>query len=171
MDPFIGEIKLVPYTFAPVGWMFCDGSLLSIAQNQALFSLLGTTYGGDGVTNFAVPDFRGQVGLSQGTSTTGTNYALGQHAGTPQVTLTTQQLPTHNHLVQVLASSGDQPQPAGHYLAGNKGGALVYAHNLKSPGAATPLSPTGGGGPHDNMQPYLALNYIIATEGIYPSQN
>ena len=171
MDPFLGELKLVPYNFAPVGWMFCDGSLLEISSNEALYSLIGTTYGGDGVNSFGLPDFRGQVGVSQGQSTAGGNYVIGGHAGTPEVTLTTQQLPSHNHMIQVQSAPGNLLTPEANYLAKTLNEEGIYASGLKVPGTTAPLTNTGGNQPHNNMQPYLALNYVIAVTGIYPSQN
>lgn len=168
MDPYLGEIKLVPYTFAPVGWAFCQGQLMSISQNSALFALLGTTYGGDGQSTFALPDFRGRVALSEGQSTTGSNYALGEVAGVPSVTLTVGQLPTHNHKVAVLSTAGNQVSPVGQHMSVGTHVGNVYGPPKLGTGPGPTLSNTGGNGPHDNIQPYLALNYIIALEGIFP---
>ena len=172
MDPFIGEIKLVPYTFAPVGWAFCDGSLLQISTNTALFSLLGTTYGGDGVNTFALPDMRGQVAFAMGQSTAGSNYVLGQFGGVPQVTLTVPQIPSHVHNINVQSGPAGTSVPTGQYLAvADAGVANVYTASTKETGLTAPLNPNTGGVPHDNLQPYLALNYVIALEGIFPPHN
>lgn len=170
MDPYIGEIKLVPYLFAPVNWHFCDGSLLPISNYSALYALLGTTYGGDGVNTFGLPDLRGNVAISFGQSTAGSNYVMGETGGVPEASVSTAQLPAHSHNVNVSSTVGTASNPANAYLAvAQPGVGNVYTANLKSPGQTTPLNMSGSGAPHYNMQPYLALNYIIALEGIYPS--
>jgi len=161
-SPYIGEIRLVPYNFAPVGWAFCNGQLLAIADNDALFNLIGTTYGGDGQTTFELPDLQGRVPIHQ-TS----NYAIGQLGGTESVTLTTQQIPAHNHMVATSAS-GNSPSPAGHYPAVAPVAAYgtTFAKNM----AANSIGSGGGSQPHDNRQPSLTLNFIISLFGIFPSQ-
>ena len=170
-SPFIAEIRIFAGNFAPQGWSFCDGSLLSIANNTALFSLIGTTYGGDGQTTFALPDLRNRVPVHMGTGTDGTAFVIGQSGGTATVTLTAAQLPSHTHGVQALSG----PATAGSPALG------VYANALpKTPYASAPsrsvtmnaamLAPTGGGQPHDNMQPYLGISFIISLFGIFPSQ-
>jgi microcystin-dependent protein len=169
-DFFLGEIKLLPYDWAPKYWTLCAGQLLSINSNQALFSLLGTTYGGDGVTTFALPDLRGRVPVHPSTS-----LPQGTKAGQETVTLTTANLPTHNHLVAVSTTAGNNPAFTGNFIAAgsNASGAVnIY-------GTATSLQPldpaavsnTGGNQPHENCQPSLVMNYCIATQGIYPSRN
>lgn len=171
MDPYIGELKLVPYTFAPLGWAFCQGQLMQISQNTPLYALLGTTYGGDGVTTFALPDFRGRVALSAGPSTVGSNYALGEAGGVPSVTLITAQLPTHTHNVAVLSTAGNQQTPIGMHLSVGTHVGNVYGPPKLGTGPGPNLSDTGGNGPHENRQPFLALNYIIALEGIFPPRS
>ncbi len=171
MNPYLGEIKLVPYNFAPRGWAFCQGQLMSISQNNALFALLGTTYGGDGVSTFALPDFRGRVGFSQGQSTAGSNYTQGQVGGQSSVTLTTNQIPSHNHLVNVDSNLADQQIPVGQFLAQENQLGSVYGPPKLGTGPGPSLGMTGGSGPHENRQPFLGLNYVIALEGIFPSRN
>lgn len=169
MDPFVGEIRLFGFNFAPRGWAFCDGSLLAIAQNTALFSLLGTMYGGDGRTTFGLPDLRGRVPLGFGQGPGLTARTQGESAGSETVTLTPPQLPPHGHTV-AAASTATTKNPAGAVPAFTAGGT--------SYGAAPDLSMSpamiGGGGtsqPHPNMQPYLALNWCIALTGIFPPRN
>jgi microcystin-dependent protein len=167
MDPFIGEIRLVPYNFAPKGWAFCAGQLLPINQNQALFALLGTTYGGDGRTTFALPDLRGRIPVGAGQSPAGSDYPLGAAGGSETVKLTTGQLPAHAHHVNASSAAATTKNPATAYPAG--GGAYSAQRNVRM-NAAT-VGRTGSGQAHENRQPYLSLNYIIALYGIFPSQN
>jgi microcystin-dependent protein len=173
MDPFIGQLMLVCFNYAPQGWMFCDGSLLPIAQYQALFALLGTTYGGNGTTNFALPDLRGRVPVGASLSGGGnqlTPRQMGEAGGSETVTLTTPQMPAHNHLVATNDSSESLNVSSGHYLGGG-GRTSIYADQ---PGtttlAANAVTPAGGSQPHANMQPFLGLNWIIAVNGIWPSR-
>lgn len=156
--------------FAPSGWHLCDGSILTINQNQALFALLGTTYGGNGTTNFALPDLRGRVPVHQGTSVGGT-YIMGQIGGTETVTLTLNQIPTHRHALFARDVVGDQTDPAGHVWA--QSAALIYTHSLVSPELMNSgsLAQSGGSQAHDNMMPFLCVNFIISLLGIFPSQN
>jgi microcystin-dependent protein len=173
-DPFIGEIALVPYNFEPRGWAFCNGQILSIAQNTALFSLLGTTYGGNGQTTFALPDLRGRVpmhvGSSQGPGLS--LYNLGEQGGAEAVTLLATQMPVHNHLENVSSANGTSDNPANGILGKNASGVPQYG---AGPGNATmaagAIANAGGSQPHENRQPYLGLNYIIALQGIFPSRN
>lgn len=167
-EPFLGEIRLFPYTFAPRGWAFCAGQIMSIAQNTALFSLLGVTYGGNGQTTFGLPDLRGRVAVSSGQGPGLSNYTLGQVAGTETVTLTTNEMPMHNHLVNASSQASSASRPSGAVPSG--GGAYTGASD------GTVMNPSmigvaGGSQPHENLQPYLTLNYCIALEGIYPSRN
>lgn len=169
-EPFLGEICLYPYNFAPRGWAFCQGQILSIAQNTALFSLLGTTYGGNGQTTFALPDLRGRCAVSSGQGPGLSPYDLGEVTGTETVTLTQQQIPVHPHTVAAVDDDATTSIPSGNLLANI--GAKGYSNK---PGNAQ-MSPTmigGGGGnqPHSNIQPLLCLNYCIALEGIFPSRN
>lgn len=166
---FLGEIKLVPYTFSPAGFAFCDGRLVSISQNTALFSLIGTTYGGDGVNTFALPDLRGRVPLHQGTGGDGNPYVIGQVGGIETVTLSTAQLPSHQHTAACNSgSSNSSNTPA-------RGVWLNWAedqYTSTAPGATmTALPNAGGSQPHDNMLPFQAINYVIALNGIFPSRN
>lgn len=171
MDNYISEIRLFPWNWAPKYWALCNGALLPIAQNQALFSLLGTTYGGDGIRTFGLPDLQGRAALHFGNGSGGA-YALGQFSGTETVTLTTNELPMHNHLALAVAGPGNQQPPADHYLANNSGSNAYYGpHASVQPLNPASMSITGQGVAHENMQPYLVLNYCICTQGVFPSRN
>lgn len=171
---FVGEIRLFPYNFAPKGWAFCLGQILPIQQNTPLFSLIGTTYGGNGTTNFALPDMRGRALVGSGTGHGGT-YAVGEQAGTENVTLFSLQMPRHNHMWAVTRDTGDTALPGGNYFAGSRsGGQPAAAYGV--PGMPVPLAPstigiTGGSQPHYNMQPFTTLCYCIALYGVFPSRN
>ncbi len=166
-EPFLAEVKIVGFTFAPRGWAQCDGQILPIAQNQALFSLLGTTYGGDGRTTFALPDLRGRAPLHPEVN------SLGQKAGEASVTLTTAQIAAHGHAAQGTSEAQNTTAPGSARLAGAGGG----RRPLTPYGAAAnlvdmkPSLNTGGGQAHNNLQPYLALNFVIALQGLFPSRN
>ena len=167
-SPYLGEILLVPYNFAPTGWALCQGQLLSISQNTALFSLLGTTYGGDGRTNFALPDLRGRspIGFGQGQGLQ--NYVQGQTGGEESVTLTLSQIPSHTHPAMGSANTATTANP------GNAVWATESRLNIYSSGGGTAMAPSGASGgnqPHDNMSPYLTLNYVIALQGIFPTRS
>lgn len=163
-EPFLSEIKLVSFNFAPRGWALCNGQLLPINQNQALFALLGTTYGGDGRTTFALPSLRGRVPIHAGSG-----HTLGEAAGSTVVTLSTQQMPAHSHPMNATNSGGDTNVAAGNYLANfNNGYAPPAALTTLAPAAVTSA---GGSQPHNNMMPYLVLNFVIALQGIFPSRN
>ncbi len=169
-QPYVGEMMMVGFNFAPVSWAFCNGQLLSIAENEVLFQLIGTTYGGDGQTTYALPDLRGRLPLGAGQGTGLSNYVIGQIGGVENVTLNVNQLAAHTHLVNPAASSGepttnrpDNAFPAvGGYYAGSTNG---------SPMGAPTLASTGGNQPHNNIQPVLGINWIISLFGIFPSQN
>jgi microcystin-dependent protein len=167
-QPFLGQIILVPYNFAPQGWALCNGQLLSIAQNTALFSLLGTSFGGDGQTTFALPDLRGRVPISSGQAPGLQNYNLGQVGGEETVTLTGNQVGAHSHLVNVNSNHFNSKEPGNNFLA--EGGHFQSAADgsTMNPGM---IANGGGSQPHDNMQPYLGLNYCIALQGIFPSRS
>lgn len=169
-DPFLGEIKLVAYGGIPHGWAPCDGRLLAINTNQALFSLLGTTYGGNGVTTFALPDLRGRVAMHASSTN-----PLGTVGGVENVTLTTNNLPAHNHAVGATSTAADNTTFTNNFVAAttNAQGAvnLYGAAASLQPMAAGVVSNTGGGQPHENCQPSLVLNYCIALNGIFPSRN
>ena len=163
-EPFIGEIKVISFNFPPQGWAFCNGQLLQINQNQALFSILGTTYGGDGRVTFALPNFQGRMPIHQGQG-----FTLGQRGGEVAHTLTINELPAHNHPA-LAAPTADAASPSGTVWAPAEG-ALEYEpapNTMMSPNA---IGNVGGSQPHQNEAPYLVLNFIIALQGIFPSQN
>ena len=171
-EPYLAGIVLFGGNFAPRGWAFCNGQLLSIAQNSALFSLLGTTYGGDGQTTFAFPDLRGRVPIHPGQGPGLSPHTLGEKAGTENRTLLITNMPAHNHLLNAVSESGGASAPAGAFLANS--GALDKEY--KTSGTNVTMHPqaigiSGGSQPFSIMQPYLCINYIIAMEGIYPSRN
>jgi microcystin-dependent protein len=172
-EPFIGEIRMFGGNFPPRNWAFCDGQLLAISQNTALFSLFGTTYGGDGQTTFALPDLRGRIPLHRGHGPGLANRAIGERSGTETVTLTASQLPVHTH--SVLASSDPASNAIGPEgaVTGDAGARQIYAAPSSPPLAmdAGAVASAGGGQPHDNMAPYLAIQFIVALFGIYPSQS
>src|SRR5947209_6862292 len=161
-EPFLGEIKIISWNFPPKGWTFCNGQLLPINQNQALFSILGTTYGGDGRVNFALPDLRGRVPVH-----VGSGFTLGERGGEEAHTLNQSEMPAHTHFVMASSSNANQAIPSV-LAAANK----VYgaASNLTPLGPSSVL-PLGGSQPHLNLMPYLTLNFVIALQGIFPSQN
>jgi microcystin-dependent protein len=169
-EPFIGQIQAFGFNFAPRGWATCDGQIISIAQNTALFSLLGTTYGGNGQTTFALPDLRGRVSLHQGSGPGLSSYVMGQSSGTENVTLISTQMPAHNHLVTANGTAGSKLEdvPSGNFLG------PAEAYSTTTTGATLnpqSLGIAGGNQPHPNMQPYLTINWCIALQGIFPSRN
>jgi microcystin-dependent protein len=175
-EAFIGEIRMFAGNFPPRGWQFCQGQLLSIAQNTALFSILGTTYGGNGQTTFALPDLRGRYPMQPGQGPGLSPRTLGEQGGSETVTLISNQMPAHTHSLVASGALGDQAVPEGHYNA------VVPDPNTQQPLNAYGTTPTttmapgaigvaGGSQPHNNMSPFLCLNFIIAMEGIYPSRN
>jgi len=167
-EPYIGEIRIFAGTFAPQGWAFCDGSLLSIGSYEALFTLIGTTYGGDGQQTFALPDLRGRAPVSAGAAPGLTPRDLGETDGREQVVLTGAEAPAHAHAWRTAATAGTSKLPGGYYA---NGAALSFAAGGEpTPLAASTVASAGGGQPHENMPPFLAVSFIIALEGIYPSQ-
>ena len=171
-EPFLGEIALLPYNFAPRGWAFCNGQLLAISQNEALFALLGTIYGGDGQTTFALPDLRGRVPVSAGQGPGLSNYSLGETFGTETTTLTVNQMPIHAHSVRVSSEPGTSNTPVNAIPAQNRDGIINYtAGAADAQMASEAISPAGGGQPVNNLQPGLAMHYCIALQGIFPSRN
>lgn len=164
-EPFIGEIRLLPFNFAPLGWAFCQGQLLSIAQNTALFSLLGTTYGGNGQTNFRLPDLRGRVAVSSGQGPGLSDYQLGETGGEENHTLITNELPTHNHAVACNGEDSNSANPTSHFPASQTTGYSTASTASMNAGV---IGATGGSQPHNNVQPYLTFNYCIALQGIFP---
>jgi len=168
-EPFLAEIRIVGFNFAPRGWAFCDGQILPINQNQSLYSLLGTTYGGDGRTTFALPDLRSRTPIHRSS-----DHQLGQKSGAETVTLTAAEIAAHTHTAKASSSVGDQVNPAGRVLADVTAPDLAY----RDPEAATTtalrsgtVTNAGGGQAHDNMQPYLTLAFCIALQGLFPSRN
>jgi microcystin-dependent protein len=166
VDQFVGEIRLVGFTFPPSGWALCDGQLLPINQNQALFSLLGTNFGGDGKTTFALPDLRGRVPVGAGEAATGSSYTVGSTGGQETVKLTSSQLAAHAHPIRAHGGASTTTSPVGAVPA--NGGKYAPTQNAQMSSAMA--GQTGGGQPHENRQPYLTLTYIIALTGIFPSQ-
>jgi microcystin-dependent protein len=164
-EPFLSEIKIMSFNFAPKGWALCNGQFLPINQNQALFALLGTTYGGNGQTTFALPNLQGRVPMHFNT------HSLGESAGATNVTLTSSQVPAHTHLVSASQTDGDTPVPTNNVLAATP--AKIYAPPTSNLTTLYPqeVSAVGGGQPHNNMMPYLTLSFCIALQGIFPSQN
>ena len=170
--PFIGEIKMVGFNFAPIGWAFCDGQLLSIAQHTALFTLLGTTYGGDGVTTFALPNLQNRAPVHFGQGAGLSAHQLGEVGGSAGITLTPGQA-GHTHALKATANQASTTSPNGNVLASKRRGGVDVYHPASSTtlDASSVSSSSGGGQPHDNMQPYLGLYFVIALEGVYPSRN
>ena len=163
-EPFLAEIRMVGFNFAPRGWAFCDGQILPINQNQSLYSLLGTTYGGDGRTSFALPDLRGRVPIH-----IGNGHQQGQKSGAETVTLAAAEMPAHTHTIQASNDQSNTQSPADAVLAKS---AQVYreAGTLVNMKSGTMLN-NGGGQAHNNMQPYLAVNFCIALQGLFPTRN
>ena len=167
-QPFIGEVRAVGFTFPPVGWATCNGVLQSIAENSTLFNLIGTTYGGDGQQTFALPNLQSRIPIHQGSNGI-SNYVIGQQGGVENVTITLNQFPTHTHSLQGSATAGSSSDPTGNVL----GSGSAYASGVPTVlmNNASIGSSGGGSQPHNNLQPYLVLNWIIALFGIYPSQS
>jgi microcystin-dependent protein len=174
-QPFLGEIRMFGFYRVPVGWQACDGSLLPISENDALFVLLGTTYGGDGVNTFAVPDLRGRLPIHQGQGPGLGSYVLGQVAGTESVTLTPNQIPAHSHTLVATTAAATATTPGNTLLPGAVSGDTFYVNtitgNTAAPMAVQQLSSAGGSQPHENCMPTLTVQYCIAVAGIFPSQN
>ncbi len=178
MEPYVAQIILFPYSFAPSNFAFCEGQTIAISQNQALYTLIGTTYGGNGTSTFLLPDLREKVALGTGQGPGLSNYVLGQTAGTPSVTVSTQQMPSHNHQV----SSGNianvnnltAAPAAGSWIGPQVLGGKMFSDQPPVPGNAMYaglIANSGGSQPHDNMQPFIGLHYCIALYGIFPTQN
>lgn len=163
MEPYVGEVRMFGGTFAPQGWEMCNGQLLRIADNEVLFALIGTTYGGDGVNTFAVPDLRGRVPVNQSAQ-----YPLGQTGGTETVTLNQLQLPAHTHAASVSSANGTFAAPGAHFWAGNAEEACFSTAAPDAQFNASAIGLAGGANSHENMMPFLATSFIIATTGIYP---
>jgi len=167
-EPYVGEIRMFAGNFAPAGWMFCEGQTLPISENEVLFQLIGTTYGGDGESTFNLPNLASRVPIHMGTSPSGTTYQLGEMAGTEQETLTTQQIPIHNHALFASTSSGTQNDPTGAVIAASPSVTLFIGDTPDGNLAANAMTPQGGSQPHENTQPFLCINFIISLFGIFP---
>jgi len=171
MDAYVGEIRLFAGSYAPTNWAFCDGSVLNISSNPTLYSLLGTTYGGDGTTTFALPDLRGRVPVHFGQLTGGSYYTLGNQGGSETHTLTLNELPSHSHTLSGENVAGNLDNPSGNVLANTN--AYVVNPNSTTIAAmdANSINQPGGYGAHDNVMPFQVLNYIICTQGMFPPRN
>ena len=170
-QPYVGEIRMFAGNFAPSGWMFCEGQQLPISENDVLFQLIGTTYGGDGEESFNLPNLASRVPMHMGTGPDGTTYQIGEMAGTEQETLSIQQIPNHTHPLTASTNPGSATPPGGNVLAVTSGGVQLYYEGQ----ATTAMNPqaigtAGGSQPHENTQPFLCINFIISLFGIFPSQ-
>lgn len=176
-SPFVAQITMYPFNFPPKGWAFCDGQLMPISQNTALFSLLGTNYGGDGKSTFGLPDLQGRAVIGQGQSPGTSEYFIGEEVGTQNVTLLTTEMPSHNHGMVAQTFQGTVVTANGNMLskgvAGSKSASFT-ANYLSTNAPNTPMAQAtsfyGGGQPHNNMQPYLTLNFCIALQGVFPAR-
>ena len=170
-QPFVGEIRIAGFNFAPAGWAFCDGSLLPISGNETLFNLIGTTYGGDGQSTFALPDLRGRLPIHQGQGPGLSNRTLNQTGGAESVTLAIGQLPQHTHPLMASSALAADAGPQGDVLAQTRSVDLYLGDVPSAAMAASAVGMQGGSQPHDNLMPYLVLNFIISLFGIFPSQS
>jgi len=163
-NPYVGEIRMFAGNFAPAGWMFCEGQLLPISEYETLFNIIGTTYGGDGQSTFALPDLRGRLPIHMGLG-----FTLAQNGGAENITLTSGQLPAHTHTVVATTNTNTASLPGGNFLAA---GPDIYDQNKSGTATMAPaISSTGGSQPHDNFQPYLCVNFILSLFGVFPSQS
>jgi microcystin-dependent protein len=163
-QPYVGEIRMFAGNFAPAGWMFCEGQLLPISENETLFNLIGTTYGGDGQETFALPDLRGRLPIHQGNS-----FVLAETGGAEEITLTTQQIPAHSHPLVAANAVGNDPNPQSNLLAESTVVSMYQAAAPATAMAPQSVGPVGGSQPHTNFQPYLCVDFIISLFGIFPS--
>jgi microcystin-dependent protein len=168
-QPYVGEIRMFGGSFAPAGWAFCSGQLMAISENDTLFNLIGTTYGGDGQTTFALPDLQSRVPVHAGTGV-GQTYTLGETGGVESVTLTTQQITTHSHAFLAVTDIASQGSPSGTLCAQPSVTKLYFAAAGSAVMAPNSTGPTGGSQPHENIQPYLAVSFILSLFGVFPSQ-
>ena len=168
-QPFVGEIRMFAGNFAPNGWMFCEGQTMPIAENEVLFQLIGTTYGGDGQETFNLPNLASRSPIHAGTGA-GATRVLAEMGGAESVTLTTQQIPVHNHALLASTVTGTQNAPAGEVLASGSSVSIYRPQPPTQALAAQTLAPSGGSQPHDNMIPFLCINFIISLFGVFPSQ-
>jgi microcystin-dependent protein len=177
-EPYVGEIRMAGFNFAPVGWALCNGQLLAIAQNEVLFTLIGTTYGGDGQVTFGLPNLQGRIPINQGQGPGLSPYAIGQSGGSETAALTAAQLPQHGHALQAKADAASSANPTGDYLARASipslpsGGVPVYTPASAAAAMnAGAIAPSGASQPHENMMPFQCVNFIISLFGIFPTQN
>ena len=170
-EPYVGEIRMFAGNYAPAGWALCDGQLLPVSENDALFSLFGTTYGGDGRTTFGLPDLRGRIPIHAGSGPGLTPRVLGQPGGTEQVQLTTTNLPSHTHPLRASTTIADQTSPTDNVVAQPNAADLYFAATPSTPLAATALSQVGGSDIHDNVMPFQCVNFIVSLVGIFPSKH
>ncbi len=171
-EPFVGEIRMFAGNFAPRGWAFCDGQLLAVSQNDALFSLLGTIYGGDGRTTFGLPDLRGRIPIHAGSGPGLSPRRLGAKAGAEKVTLTVNQLPSHGHGFYARNATSTENNPQGNLIGELPGGQLIYSEDTADANlSSSAVANIGGSRSHTNLQPFLCINFIIALVGIYPSRH
>jgi microcystin-dependent protein len=171
MAAYVGEIRMFAGNFAPAGWMFCEGQTLPISENDVLFQLIGTTYGGDGEETFNLPNLASRVPIHMGTGPDGTTYQIGEMAGTEQETLSVQQIPSHTHPLTGSTANGTATNPGGNVLAGSASSVQPYVSDTPSdPMNSQMIGPSGGSQPHENVQPFLCINYIISLFGVFPSQ-
>ena len=164
-QPYVGEIRMFAGNFAPAGWMFCEGQLLPISENETLFQLIGTTYGGDGQSTFALPDLRGRLPLHQGNG-----FILAETGGAEEITLTVNQIPAHSHPLLGAAAVANDPNPTNNVVGESSSISMYQSGNPVAPMAAASIGQTGGSQPHTNFQPYLCIDFIISLFGIFPSQ-
>jgi microcystin-dependent protein len=167
--PYIGEVRLTAFSLVPSGWALCNGQLLSIASNTALFQVIGTAYGGDGVSSFALPDLRGRIPVAPGQGPGLSNRTRGEAGGTETHTLVTTQLPAHTHALRASNANATTDQPGGNVPARNPSGIPGYATVADANLAVAGVASVGGNQPHNNLQPYIVVNYIIALQGMFPS--
>ncbi|MBS1492553.1 MAG: phage tail protein [Bacteroidetes bacterium] len=168
-EPFLGSILMAGFGFYPVNYVYANGALLPIMGNEALFILIGTTYGGDGVSNFGLPDLRGRVPMHQGQGSGLSSYVIGQSGGNETVVLTSQQIPSHSHTINVTTSSGTSGSPAGNFIAQNADGIDSYSNTANSTLPSGSLGVTGSNQGHTNLQPFLTINFCIAVQGVFPT--
>ena len=163
-QPYVGEIRMFAGNFAPAGWMFCEGQLLPISENETLFQLIGTTYGGDGQSTFALPDMRGRLPVHQGSG-----FVLAETGGAEEITLTVNQIPAHSHPFLATTSAADSPNPAGNLIGNSSNIDVFYSNTPSLTLGQQSIPPVGGSQPHTNFQPYLCIDFIISLFGLFPS--